>query len=149
MALVRGQRARTSEAVSTAKPGPKSPHRAMWAPGKSGNPLGRPKGVIEVRKLAQKFTVDAIEALVEIMKNTEEKGAARVAAANAVLDRAWGRPMNVEQVERTIGTAEANKYVDSVQETFAQWEARRKAELNACLEPTAGTTSGSDGGDLV
>lgn len=60
--------------------------------GKSGNPSGRPKAVVEVVELARANTAGAIEALVEIMGSKSAPPAARVAAANSILDRAWGRP---------------------------------------------------------
>ena len=59
--------------------------------GQSGNPGGRPKVVAEVRELARQRAPEAIAALVKVM--TEGKSeAARVAAANSLLDRGWGKP---------------------------------------------------------
>lgn len=56
------------------------------------NPGGRPKGVVEVMRLAREHTVEAIEALVDVMRSEDPKAAsARVAAANALLDRGWGK----------------------------------------------------------
>lgn len=60
--------------------------------GKSGNPSGRPKVVKEVRDLARKHTNDAIKTLVAICNDTEQPGAARVAASNSILDRGYGKP---------------------------------------------------------
>ena len=59
--------------------------------GQSGNPGGRPKVVGEVRELAQEQTGEAIVTLTTIMKDTEAPPAARVAAANAILDRGHGK----------------------------------------------------------
>ena len=64
----------------------------MWTPGQSGNPKGLDPGVGHVRELAKQHTPEAIETLVEIMKDTDATKAARVAAANALLDRGWGKP---------------------------------------------------------
>jgi hypothetical protein len=73
--------------VRTAKPrGPGRPFQR----GQSGNPGGRPKAVAEVRDLARKHTALAIKTLVSIMQHSD-KDAARVAAAQALLDRAWGK----------------------------------------------------------
>ena len=46
--------------------------------GQSGNPGGRPKVVAEVKELARKHTVKAIETLVSIMANPKAAPAARV-----------------------------------------------------------------------
>jgi hypothetical protein len=62
----------------------------QWAPGRSGNPGGRPDGVGEVRELARKHTAEAIERLVQEMNNGDTSHA-RIAAANALLDRGWGK----------------------------------------------------------
>jgi hypothetical protein len=60
--------------------------------GQSGNPGGRPKIVAEVRELAREHTTDAIQTLVSIMTNPKAAPAARVSAANALLDRGYGKP---------------------------------------------------------
>ena len=60
--------------------------------GQSGNPGGRPKVVAEVRELARKHTSKAVETLVSIMTNTKAEPAARVSAANSLLDRGYGKP---------------------------------------------------------
>ena len=60
--------------------------------GQSGNPGGRPKIFSEVKQAAREHTDAAIETLVGVMNNEEATPAARVAAANAILDRGWGKP---------------------------------------------------------
>jgi hypothetical protein len=60
--------------------------------GVSGNPGGRPKlppEIVHVRELARKHTTAAIDALVEVLASDSASG--RVAAANAILDRGWGK----------------------------------------------------------
>ena len=59
--------------------------------GQSGNPGGRPKGDGEIRELARQHTVLALRTLKEIVDHGENESA-RVAAANALLDRGWGKP---------------------------------------------------------
>lgn len=66
--------------------------------GRSGNPGGRPRDVGRVTALARKHTEDAIATLAAIMRNDKEPAAARVRAAEAVLDRAWGRPETTTNV---------------------------------------------------
>jgi Family of unknown function (DUF5681) len=61
--------------------------------GQSGNPGGRPKIVGEVKELARAHTAEAIQTLVSIMTNPKSTPAARVSAANALLDRGgYGKP---------------------------------------------------------
>jgi hypothetical protein len=60
--------------------------------GQSGNPGGRPKVVAEIRELARAHTAEAIHTLVSIMTNPKSPPAARVSSANALLDRAFGKP---------------------------------------------------------
>jgi hypothetical protein len=59
--------------------------------GESGNPGGRPKVVAEVKELARTHTTEAIQTLVSIMKDHTCAPAARVSAANALLDRGYGK----------------------------------------------------------
>jgi hypothetical protein len=65
--------------------------KTAFKPGKSGNPGGRPKVVAEVRDLARQHTELAILTLAEIAGDAEKPAAARVSAAEALLDRAWGK----------------------------------------------------------
>ena len=65
--------------------------------GQSGNPSGRPKIVEEIRDLARKHSKAAINTLATICKDEKQPPAARVAAANSLLDRGYGRaPQYVE-----------------------------------------------------
>lgn len=50
------------------------------------------KAKAEIRSLARKHTNSAINALVGIMNQKKAPPAARVAAAQALLDRGWGKP---------------------------------------------------------
>jgi hypothetical protein len=59
--------------------------------GQSGNPGGRPKGDGEIRELARQHTALALRTLSEIADHGENESA-RVAAANALLDRGYGKP---------------------------------------------------------
>ena len=60
--------------------------------GQSGNPGGRPKILADVRELARAHTAAALNTLVEVIGNEKAPAAARVAAANSILDRGYGRP---------------------------------------------------------
>ncbi|GEO42309.1 hypothetical protein SAE02_64570 [Skermanella aerolata] len=61
-----------------------------WAKGVSGNPGGRPKLEVSIRDLAQQNSMEALETLVQVMRSG--KPGERLVAANAILDRAYGRP---------------------------------------------------------
>lgn len=74
---------------------------AKFQKGQSGNPGGRPKLLGEVRDLAQQNTEEAIATLCVIMQDEKKPAAARVAAANAILDRGWGKPQ--QKIEADIG----------------------------------------------
>jgi hypothetical protein len=50
-----------------------------------------PKAITEIRSLARSHTRKAINVLVGVMRSTNATPAARVAAANAILDRGWGK----------------------------------------------------------
>lgn len=61
----------------------------------TGKPPGRPKGstnkqTLDVKELAQEYTAEAVKALAKIMKSGRQE-AARVAAANSILDRGHGK----------------------------------------------------------
>lgn len=62
----------------------------QFAPGQSGNPGGRPKDEHRVAELARSYTVEAINTLVELMRDGKEERV-RGTAAQALLDRGWGK----------------------------------------------------------
>ena len=63
-----------------------------FAKGQSGNPSGLPKELAEVIRLARQHTESSILTLAEISTDPNAPAAPRVAAAQALLDRAWGKP---------------------------------------------------------
>jgi hypothetical protein len=50
-----------------------------------------PKSITQIRSLARSHTRSALNILVQIMRNKDATPAARVTAANAILDRGWGK----------------------------------------------------------
>ena len=50
-----------------------------------------PKSLVQIRSLARSHTRSAINVLAGIMRSKDATAAARVSAANAILDRGWGK----------------------------------------------------------
>jgi hypothetical protein len=55
------------------------------------NETKMPKMLTSIRSLARTHTRTAVNVLVRIMRNEDATPAARVSAANAILDRGWGK----------------------------------------------------------
>lgn len=68
------------------------PRGRPFQKGQSGNPGGRPAIPEHVREACRALTETAVETLKSVMTDKGAPAAARVSAANAVLDRAWGKP---------------------------------------------------------
>jgi hypothetical protein len=49
------------------------------------------KSVTQIRSIARSYTRTAINVLVGVMRAKDATAAARVSAANAILDRGWGK----------------------------------------------------------
>lgn len=91
------------------RPAPKS----AFKPGQSGNPGGRPKGHRDVEALARQCTPEAIAALRAALKLPRE----RVAAAQVLLDRGWGRPKQHMEVDGEGTPLLRIRFVDAVDAT--------------------------------
>jgi hypothetical protein len=115
---------------------PKRGERGKWLPGQSPNPGGRPRVIGDVRNLARQHTDTAIEALVTIATSGQAE-AARVSAAQALLDRGWGRPAQVlaGDPENPVG----------IEMVTAEEIARRRAAAQAVLNAAFGE-DGNGGG---
>lgn len=66
--------------------------KGRFIKGVSGNAGGRAVVLVKVRDLARAHTEEAIAALVSIMSDPDGDTGPRVRAAEALLDRAWGKP---------------------------------------------------------
>jgi len=64
-----------------------------FQPGKTGNPGGRPSLPEEFKLLARSASIPALKTCIEIVNNPKCKPNERVKAAEIVLDRAWGKPI--------------------------------------------------------
>jgi len=76
---------------------PRKANSGSFQPGISGNPGGRPKKLADVQEAAQEHSVDAINTLASIMNNAK----APPAAASALLDRGYGKPLQAVHAENT------------------------------------------------
>ena len=62
----------------------------QFVSGHSGNAGGRPKDEHKVAELARSYTTEAIDTLVNLMRNGRDERV-RGTAAQALLDRGWGK----------------------------------------------------------
>jgi hypothetical protein len=93
--------------------------------GVSPNPGGRPKEVGHVRELAREHTAVAVGTLVTVMKSVKSPPAARVAAANALLDRGYGRPGSISvrfKLPEMGSVADASKAMAAITTAVAHGE---------------------------
>lgn len=71
---------------------------SKWAKGTSGNPGGRKRTDQDLQALIRSYCPMAIQTLAEIARNgTNER--ARVMAATSLLDRGYGKPVQVVKGE--------------------------------------------------
>lgn len=90
-----------------------------WTKGKSGNPGGRSKALVEVKALAQQHTESAVQALADIVLDTDAPPAARVAAASVILDRGWGKPTQQMDVNVKHNFVEALRELERIRREHA------------------------------
>ncbi len=76
---------------------------AKFKKGESGNPGGRPRGAGRLRDLAREKTEEALSTLLSVMTDEKSPASARVAAACAVLDRGYGRPIQATEISGKDG----------------------------------------------
>lgn len=89
----------------------------MAARGGARTGAGRPKGAVskataDIKAAAAEYSQSALTTLAEIMANAQSPAAARVAAANAILDRAHGKPKQSVELE---GEVDVNQTVTAVE----------------------------------
>ena len=82
-----------------------------FAKGQSGNPGGWPKDEARVAELARRYTSEAIETLVHLMRHGRDERV-RGTAAQALLDRGWGKPKIEVMAEGTGSYIEALRLIN-------------------------------------
>jgi hypothetical protein len=86
-----GQSATAKVASGSRKPNPNRGSK----PGerRGGRKKGTPnKATASIREAARQYTQDALDTLASVMSDEKQPAAARVSAANALLDRGYGKP---------------------------------------------------------
>jgi hypothetical protein len=107
--------------------------KGQWPPGVSGNPRGRPSFKRPVEELARTYTEEAVETLVYLMHHGVPDSV-RGAAATALLNRGWGLPRQVVEIEDDEEGFEAKLHeiesmsLEDVQRELARIALRRERE---------------------
>lgn len=70
-----------------------------------GRQKGTPNKVarVDIQKAARIFSLRALEVIVDVMQDTDEPGATRLAAASALLDRAHGKAKQMTEISGLDG----------------------------------------------
>jgi len=100
--------------------------------GRSGNPGGRPKVAEEIRDLARAACPKAIETLIAQLDHPDPRIAAN--AADKLLDRGIGKPMQAHQISGSDGApiettrkVDVSRMMDEISEEIGlvQWQRHR------------------------
>lgn len=75
--------------------------------GESGNPTGRSKVSYAIVDEAQKHAEKAIKSLVRVLDDDEAPAAAKVSAANSILDRAYGKAPQAIDLKAEVSFSDA------------------------------------------
>lgn len=109
-----------------------TPMDHAFKPGQSGNPGGRPKDKT-LRQLAREHTVEAVQTLIEIMLDKSSSEMARVRAAEAILDRGYGKP--VQAIEAAVEGQTYAVFVPVPIEDVSEWERMSAGLLSGPRNP--------------
>lgn len=100
-----------------------------FKPGQSGNPSGRPKLLVEVQKLTREHGLEAVQKLVELMRNCPDPKI-QMHAAKELLDRGFGKAAQIVEVSSNEGLN--IQFVDGPPQdkSYEAWLQRKRAELD-------------------
>lgn len=104
------------------------PTKGSFKKGQSGNPKGRPPVPAEVKEIAKAASPKAMARAVELLDHPDARVV--MSAIKEIIDRAYGTPRQSVEVSGPDGGPQQHEYIDRPpRETFEEWEARRKKEL--------------------
>jgi hypothetical protein len=90
--------------------------------GVSGNPSERPRIVADLQAAARALAPEAFGVLARIMVDERQSASARVAAANSILDRGFGRPTTaVIMEEPSVSPEEAQRQHEFADRLLQEW----------------------------
>ena len=88
--------------------GGRRPGAGRPAGSRNRSTMAREAGAVTLAELARESTADAIMALREVMLDAEAPASARISAATALLDRAYGRPSPRVALDNDPDSADAD-----------------------------------------
>ena len=96
--------------------------------GYSGNAGGRPKDEHKIAELARSYTIEAIDTLVELMRNGKDERV-KGTAAQALLDRGWGKP----RVE-VVTYAQPDSYITALEAVSTRLDASEQSQRSRLVQ---------------
>ena len=76
----------------------------------------------DLRSLARTHSEAALLTLVAVMNHEEATPAARISAANSILERAWGKPTPPKMMNDPSANSPLPSYSPASQSTIANWK---------------------------
>lgn len=83
-------------------------------PGTSGNPGGRSKHDLNLAKIAREHTQEALDVILDVMRDRDAKHSARLTAADMLLNRGYGR------APVTVQVGDSSDQLDAFRETLLE-----------------------------
>jgi hypothetical protein len=93
--------------------------RGGFAKGQSGNPGGRRRELANLRAEARRHTGPALQTVLKLMRSGRSE-AVRLGAAQTILDRGWGKPIQSLQVDGRFLTKKLSELTPSELEALEQ-----------------------------